>query len=327
MCYINTNYIVSFTKVSFFLTGTSSFQVCPICKCPPSQMNNLENFKNGKFKPDQQALTYGISNLHLHIRLFEALLHLSYKLPIKVRQCRGEVNKNIVQQRKTLIQQKFKKEMNLIVDFPKSGGSGNTNSGNTSRRAFQNIEKLSEILEIDLELIYKFKLILIAVAINVPIDPEKFGKLCEEAAQIWVKKYGWYYMPTSVHKVLIHGKEIMLRSVLPIGMMSEESAESCNKLYRKDREDHCRKTSQEDNLMDLFDRRFCQSDPVLSSVNLLERMKRKKPMNLPPEIIEMLILTFSDIETTEDEVDGEDELESFLSLADSFTLPTEMEDE
>jgi hypothetical protein len=40
------------------------------------------------------------------------------------------------QQRKHFIKEKFRKEMGLLVDVPKPGGSGTTNNGNTARRFF-----------------------------------------------------------------------------------------------------------------------------------------------------------------------------------------------
>lgn len=52
------------------------------------------------------------------------------------------------------------------------------------------------------------------------------------------------YMPSSVHKILIHGAEIINNVSLPIGMMSEEAQESRNKDLRNLREHHTRKNSR-----------------------------------------------------------------------------------
>jgi len=40
-------------------------------------------------------------------------------------------------------------------------------------------------------------------------------------------------MPSSIHKILIHGEEIIKAAVLPIGMLSEEALESRNKDFKK----------------------------------------------------------------------------------------------
>lgn len=52
--------------------------------------------------------------------------------------------KDIMEERKKCIQQRFLSEMALRVDFPKHG-YGSSNDGNTARRFFENIEKSSEI--------------------------------------------------------------------------------------------------------------------------------------------------------------------------------------
>jgi hypothetical protein len=59
---------------------------------------------------------------------------------------------------------------------------------------------------------------------------------------------------TCKHKVLIHGKEILLNSILPLGNFGEDAAESRNKFYKKDREMHARKDSRIHNLTDVFNR-------------------------------------------------------------------------
>lgn len=107
-------------------------------------MNNLENIHNGKFDPVPNSLNYGVSVLHAHIRFFEALLHLSYRLPLKINQVRGEINKQVMKERKLLLQQRFREKLNLRVDFPSSKG-GNTNCGNTARIAFENPDILNNL--------------------------------------------------------------------------------------------------------------------------------------------------------------------------------------
>lgn len=69
----------------------------------------------------------------------ECLLHIAYRLEIKSWQVRGSENKCNVQRRKTIIQEKFRSEMGLLVDMPKQS-CGNTNDGNTARR-FLEIQK------------------------------------------------------------------------------------------------------------------------------------------------------------------------------------------
>ena len=90
--------------------------------------------------------------LHAWIRFFECLLHLSYKLPLKKWQARGEEDKKIVAATKKNIQTRFKKELGLIIDHPKPG-FGSTNDGNTARRFFESYELSAAIIGIDKDLI------------------------------------------------------------------------------------------------------------------------------------------------------------------------------
>ena len=47
--------------------------------------------------------------------------------------------------KKNVVRQRFRDEMNLVVDMPKTGGSSGstTNDGNTARRAFKDTENLN----------------------------------------------------------------------------------------------------------------------------------------------------------------------------------------
>lgn len=54
-----------------------------------------------KKKIKEDNLQFGISNLHAWIRLFECLLHASYKLDVKKWQNRGEDKQSIETRKKT----------------------------------------------------------------------------------------------------------------------------------------------------------------------------------------------------------------------------------
>jgi hypothetical protein len=60
----------------------------------------------------------------------------------------------------------------------------------------------------------------------------------------------------------------MLNNPLPNGMFGKEKPESCNKIYKKYREHHARKTSWQANLLDVFRRRMDSTDPVIASWRL-----------------------------------------------------------
>jgi hypothetical protein len=125
-------------KVCNAATGTSSTMRCYICKETSKNFNKLQHKK----EDNPKVLKFGLSTLHARIRLFESLLHLSYKLQIKKWQIRSEEDKQTLSETKKKIQEAFKKEMGLLVDLP-TAGYGNTNDGNTARRFFQDPELCS----------------------------------------------------------------------------------------------------------------------------------------------------------------------------------------
>ena len=96
-------------------------------------------------------------------------------------------------------------------------------------------------------------------------------------------------MSVTLHKILVHGAEIVHNSVLPLGMMSEEAAESRNKIYRNDREFHARKMSRIANLTDIFHRALEGSDPVISSFYLSRRLNSRHHLKLPSDAINLLV--------------------------------------
>jgi len=100
--------------------------------------------------------------------------------------------------------------MALLVDIPMQG-SGNTNSGNTARRFFEQYELSAEITGVNENLIRRLGVILRSMASGYAINIDSFREYALQTAKMFVSEYPWYYMPSSVHRIL-----------LPIGMMSEE---------------------------------------------------------------------------------------------------------
>ena len=66
-------------KVCNAATGTTFTMRCYICGKTSKSFNDFENTN----EEDPQSLRFGLSILHSRIRLFETILHLSYKLPLK----------------------------------------------------------------------------------------------------------------------------------------------------------------------------------------------------------------------------------------------------
>lgn len=190
----------------------SSVQTCCACGAKPSQTDVELVLK----RPiDKSVFAYGISVLHARLRCLEYILNIAYKMEVQ----KWRVNETIYQIRKSTIQKQLRKDIGLIVDVVKQG-FGTTNDGNTARRFFENYELVSAITGVNKDLLFRFYIILTTLACGYTINVEKFRTYALDTAKLCQQLYSWYYMPASVHFILIHGADIMLSMELPIGLYS-----------------------------------------------------------------------------------------------------------
>ena len=201
--------------------------------------------------------------------------------------------KKIVGSRKKEIQKEFRLKLGLLVDHPKQG-YGSTNDGNTARRFFQNSSISSQITGINENLIERFHVILQTISCGLDINVLKFEGYVIATARQFVQLYPWYNMPTSVHKILVHGHRIIEQSLLPIGQMSEEAQESYNKVIKKTRTDFARKCSRKKTMEDIFLRLFVKSDPVISAISDGKNLKQRKNKQLSTEALTLLDLSIEE---------------------------------
>jgi hypothetical protein len=104
---------------------------------------------------------------------------------------------------------------------------------------------------------------------------------------------------------------IPIRIDLPNGkhvLIDVSFIECNNKFYRRNRENHARKCSSQANLQDVFLRSLHASDPLVSSISLEKRLRRKKSTALP-EVVKSFLLIEDD--TNEDNA-MIDELEDIM---------------
>ena len=87
-------------------------------------------------------------------------------------------------------------------------------------------------------------------------------------------------MPPTLHRILYHGKDIIESCPVPIGWTSEECSEANNKFARDFEANHSRKTSNEDNLLDLFNRLMDISDPVLVAKSFKVKKASKNDLTI-----------------------------------------------
>lgn len=209
----------------------------------------------------------------------ECLIHISYCLPFAKFIARTDEEKILKENKKAEIQKLFREKMGLIVDVVKQG-SGTSNDGNTARRFFADPKLTHEITGVNELLIKKFSIILQVITCGYKINIEKFKSFCLETAELYVQLYPWYKMPSSVHKILIHGWRIVECAVLPIGLLTEEAQEALNKLFKRTREYNTRKCSRLATNEDLIKKLFVSSDPYIASLRI---QSHKKPKNIDPE--------------------------------------------
>ena len=167
----------------------------------------------------------------------EYFFHLSYRLEIKKWRVTGN-DRETMKIRKREIQKRFRLETGLIIDKPKPGGSGTSNDGNTARRFFYNTDKTATITGLDIAALKRCSAILQVPLLNYVFHPntiveriicfqllasgseinvERFSDFCFETVKYLVQLYPWYYMLATVHKVLIHGAQVIENFSVPIG--------------------------------------------------------------------------------------------------------------
>lgn len=270
------------SKTAQTVTSTSSAAVCFICKSKPTEMNNLDLIS--KKVVNSEAIKLGISPLHARIKFMECILHIAYNKPFQKWSALKDQHKVLKQENKERIQKALKDSMGIRVDAVQQG-TGSSNDGNTSRKFFSNPSLVADITGVEEELIERFLIFLQIITCGQKINSTKFNNYARETATFYVEKYDWYYMPVTVHKVLMHGKDIMDAAVLPIGMLSEEAEEARNKDYKKYRLMFSRKFNREATNTDVLHRLLVSSDPYITSIR---RQPRKQSLELDDVLKEMI---------------------------------------
>lgn len=122
------------------------------------------------------------------------------------------------------------------------------------------------IIDIDESLITRFDIILQTLACREKINADKFDKYASETAKLYVDLYSWYYMPASVHKILVHGKSIIESFLIPIGYLFEKAQKARNKDFKHFKEFNARKHNRFATSEDIINKLLISSDPYISSL-------------------------------------------------------------
>lgn len=108
------------------------------------------------------------------------------------------------------------------------------------------------------------------------INSCKFDAYALETAKIYVDLYPWYYMPSSVHKILVHGGKVIKSALLPIGQLTEEAQEARNKDFKRFREYNTRKCNRGATNADIIHKLLISSDPFIGSIRQNKNWKTKE---------------------------------------------------
>lgn len=260
-------------KTCNHLMGNRSTQTCFICGATPTKMNNIDVVSE---RPKcTEYFKYGLSTLHAWINFLECVLKISYNMPFKKWTTKDPAHKILRKERKEQIQKEFRQKTGLLIDYVKQG-KGTTNDGNTARRFFGHYELSAEITGFNVVLLKRFAVILQAISSRRVINVENFANYVDETARLYVDLYPWYYMPVTVHKILLHGSDVIQRVMVPIGQLSEEVLESRHKEVRKFRLHNTRKISRLKTNEDLLHCLLISSDPLVSTYRQIPSSKKKE---------------------------------------------------
>lgn len=291
-------------KVINVLVGNTASTNCFLCGATPKEMNDCVD--NPKPLLEGDRCQYGITPLHAYINTLECLLHISYRLTMADPKWRVPAEfKDQVSDRKKEVQDQFASRLSLDVDKPR-GTTGNSNDGNTARRFFREYQISAEITGVNEDLIVRLGYILRVVNSGLPIIMSEFESYAQETAHLYVSLYSWYYMPVTVHKILVHGAQIISRFILPVGMLSEEAQETRTKDLRSGRRDHTRKCSRVASMQDLFNRLTLSSDPCL---HLAVNTMPKETIINDRVLAKLIDVDYDFIEVFDDDCDDEEDLD------------------
>lgn len=284
-------------------TETSPTQCCSICGATPTEMTN---WNAEAFTPKQGIKEITFSPLRAWMEFLECLLHITYRLQFKKWQVTKHYKDQYETRKAEIHQQMWEK---LKVDLKRAHGTGTT--GNACRKAFSNPKELSQILEIDEELIVMFRNILIAITCQQSMEPKLFKDFCTQAYQRYLELYSWFKMPAAVHKVLAHGAEILTNSPpVPLGVFREPvKEENIKEFYKRHRELNSKKCSRQANMKDVFIRVMKISDPLVSSCSLEKRREHEVFLELPIEVKNLLLFREVANTTSRPIVEDEDDEE------------------
>ena len=87
-----------------------------------------------------------------------------------------------------------------------------------ARRFFQQYSVSANIMNIDADIMKRLHTTLATMSYGYDVNSSKFKTFCWETASLYVDLYPWYPMIQTLHRILIHGYEVIELFTLPLGM-------------------------------------------------------------------------------------------------------------
>jgi hypothetical protein len=142
----------------------------------------------------------------------------------------------------------------------------------------------------------------------------------------------WFNIPPSVHKIMVHGADIIDAIDLPLGLLSEEPSEANNRRLRLAKWNHSRLNSRINTFTDMYNRCMDGSDPMVLSYIVEEKLAKRPKRNLPPEVADLIQEDVffdepEDIEMSISESNDESESEPESEPESDFEPESEMQTE
>lgn len=123
----------------------------------------------------------------------------------------------------------------------------------------------SQITGIRVDFIENLAFLLRSISSSGPVDIKSFEKKSRFVYDIYAKNYSLIAnVKPTVHKLLVHGSQLLQLSKIPLGSLSEQALESRNKYIKKFKLKHTFKSSRENINKDLFNSLTLHSWPNLS---------------------------------------------------------------
>lgn len=254
--------------------------MCIICGKKGKEFNVIDC----DFSPlSSDRLNHGIGVLHVKLRTMEALVKVSERMEVK----QYRMSKEALIEKKKEIQRSLYESLNMRFGIVKNG-FGTSNTGNMARIFFAHPRTISETLNLPFDIVKNLSILMIVISCQLPINIPTFKEFLQQTRILWCQKLSWYPMPPTVHKLLAHGDQIALSSIVTLGELSEEASEGKHKDFRFVKLHLTRKVDRVSTNTDLFMHSWGSSDPPVSTVGH-NGIKTRSP--IPREALDLLDLS------------------------------------